>query len=107
MEKYLKSVIPGKRVLDIGCGIGNWCLKAAEHGAKSVDGFDIQEDMVQHAKQATSQFDTVSIRVGDVMDMPYSDNTFDIALSFYVTCALQLEACISHFRNAQSSCAWW
>ena len=51
----------------------------------------VQEDMVQLAKQATSQFNTVNIRVGDVMDMPYDDNTFDVALSFYVTCGLRLE----------------
>ena len=99
MNEYLKSEIPGKKVLDIGCGIGNWCYKAAESGAKSVDGFDIQEEMVQHAKQATLQFSTVNIRVGDVMDMPYDDNTFDVALSFYVTCALRLEACINHFKE--------
>ena len=91
MDEYLKSEVPGKKVLDIGCGIGNRCYKAAENGAKSVDGFDIQEEMVQHAKQATSQFNTVNIRVGDVMNMPYDDNTFDVALSFYVTCALWLE----------------
>ena len=99
MDEYLKSEVPGKKVLDIGCGIGNWCYKAAENGAKSVDGFDIQEEMVQHAKQATSQFNTVNIRVGDVMNMPYDDNTFDVALSFYVTCALRLEACINHFKE--------
>ena len=32
------------------------------------------------------------------MHMPYSDTAFDIALSFYVTCALRLEACVSHFN---------
>ena len=99
VNEYLKSEIPGKNVLDIGCGIGNWCYKAAQYGAKSVKGFDIQEEMVQRAKQATSQFSTVSIRVGDVMDMPYDDNTFDVALSLYVTCCLRLKACISHFKE--------
>ena len=84
MKRHLKSVIPGQKVLDIGCGSGNWCYKAAQSGAKSVDGFDIQEDMVQLAKHATSQFSTVNIRVGDVMNMPYDDNTFDVALSFYI-----------------------
>ena len=29
MKKHLKSVIPGQKVLDIGCGSGNWCYKAA------------------------------------------------------------------------------
>ena len=99
MVDYLKSEIPGKKVIDIGCGTGNWCYKAALSGAKSVDGFDIQEEMVELAKQATSQFGNVNICVGDVMDMPYEDNTFDVALSFYVTCGLRLEACISHFKE--------
>ena len=44
LAKYLKSDIPGKRVLDIGCGSGSWCYKVALSGAKSVDGFDIQEE---------------------------------------------------------------
>ena len=73
--------------MDIGCGSGNWCYKAAQSGAKSVDGFDIQ-DMVQLAKQAISQFSMVNIHVGDVMDMPYDDNIFDVALSVCVTCGL-------------------
>ena len=99
MAKYLKSEIPGKRVLDIGCGSGSWCYKVALSGAKSVDGFDIQEKMVLLAKEATSQFGTVKIRVGDVMNMPYDDNVFDVALSFYLTCGLRPEACISHFKE--------
>ena len=63
-------------------------LQSSSEWGKSVDGFDIQEEMVELAKQATSQFSTVNIRVGDVMDMPYDDNTFDVALSFYITYAL-------------------
>ena len=33
----LKRSVPGKRVLDIGCGAGKWCVTAAQYGAKSVD----------------------------------------------------------------------
>ena len=99
MDQYLKSQIPGKKVLDVACGSGIWSYKAAQSGAKSVDGFDIQEEMVKLAKQATSQFNTVNIRVGDVMDMPYDDNTFDVALSFYVTSTLRHEACIKLFKE--------
>ena len=99
MAVYLKSEIPGKKVVDIGCGTGNWCYKAALSGAKSVDGLDIQEEMVELAKQATSQFGNVNICVGDVMDVPYEDITFDVALSFYLTCGLHFEACIKHFKR--------
>jgi len=99
VTEYLQSTIPGKKVLDIGCGSGKWSYQAALCGAKSVDGFDINEEMVQLAKQTTSQFSTVNIQVGDVMKMPYDDNVFDVALSFYVTITLQREAFISHFKE--------
>ena len=99
MMEHFKSAIADKKVLDIGCGNGNWTYKVAKCGAKSVDGFDIQEEMVELAKQATSQFSTVNIQVGDVKSMPYGDNTFDVAISIYVTCCLQLETCISHFKE--------
>ena len=89
----------GKQVLDIGCGTGRWSRMAAQHGAKSVDGFDIQEKMVDTAKQATSQFSTVNIKLGDVRNMPYDDNVFDIAFSVYVTSTLPREALVKHYKE--------
>ena len=67
MDEYFKSQIPGKKVLDIACGNGIWCYKAAQYGPKSVDGFDIQEEMVQLAKQATSQFSIQSIYIMEML----------------------------------------
>lgn len=97
--QYLKVEAPGKKVLDIGCGSGEWSYLAAAYGAKSVDGFDIQEEMVQLAKRTTSQFSTVNMRVGDVMKMPYDDNSFDLAMSLYVTVMLPPKACVNHFTE--------
>lgn len=99
ITQYLKSEVAGKKILDIGCGTGDWSYLAAVCGAKSVDGFDIQEEMVQLSKQATSQFSTVNICVGDVMSMPYGDNCFDIAMSLYITCMLHPKACVGHFKE--------
>ena len=65
----------------------------------SVDGFDKQAKMVELAKQTTAQFSTVNVRLGDVMNMPYNDNTFDIALSLYVTCELPMEVMLKHFEE--------
>ena len=78
--KFLEVKAPGKRVLDIGCGTGDWCYQAALCGAKSVDGFDKEEKMVESAKQVTLQFNTVSIQLGDIMNMPYDDNIHLILL---------------------------
>ncbi|XP_065919758.1 demethylmenaquinone methyltransferase-like [Dysidea avara] len=99
MEEFLKSEVPGKKVLDIGCGDGYWSYQAARYGAKSIDGFDVQEKMVTLARQATSQFNMVNIKVGDVMDMPYGDETFDVAMSLYVTCNLDRERLSKHFKE--------
>ena len=97
--KFLEMEAPGKKILDIGCGTGHWCYQAARYGAKSVDGFDKQEKMVELARQATAQFNTVNIQIGDVMNMPYDDNTFDIALSVFVTCELPIEMIPKHFKE--------
>ena len=99
MSEYLKSEVPGKRVLDIGCGVGSWSCVAANYGARSVDGFDIQGEMVELAKQVTAQLRMVTIRVGDVMRMPYDDSSFDVAMAFYVACTIRLEACINLFKE--------
>ena len=99
IESFLKKEAPGKRIIDIGCGPGYWCYKAAQCGAKSIDGFDKQEKMVELAKQATSPFNTVSIQLGDIMNMPYNDNAFDIALSLFVTCKLPIDMISKHFNE--------
>ena len=99
LKAFLEAEAPGKKVLDIGCGSGDWACLAVECGAKSVDGFDIQEGMVELAQQATAQYGSVNICVGDVMDMPYDDNTFDVAISVFVTCNLPIEALTKHFEE--------
>lgn len=99
IEETLKPLVYGKRVLDVGCGMGDWCYTTAQSGSKSVDGFDIQEDMVKLAKQATSDLDTVHIQVGDAANMPYNDASFDVALSFFVSCNLAPEAFKKHFQE--------
>ena len=97
LKEFLTAEAPGKKVLDIGCGSGDWACLAAECGAKSVDGFDIQEGMVKLAKQATAQYSSVHICIGDVIDMPYGDNTFEVAISIFVTCNLPIEVLTKHF----------
>jgi len=97
MMKFLKSEIPGKKVLDVGCGTGKWSYQAAQYGAKVVHGFDIQDDMVTLAKQATSEFSNVHIKVGNVMKMPYEDDTFEVAISSFITCNLPIEVLKCHF----------
>ena len=99
IAQSLRQMVPGKRVLDIGCGVGDWCCLVAKCGAKTVDGFDIQEEMVERAKQTTSHLDMVNIQVGDAADMPYDDDLFDVAISVFITCNLSPEVFEKHFQE--------
>ena len=99
IAQSLRLLVVGKKVLDVGCGVGDWCSLVAQYGAKTVDGFDIQEEMVELAKQATSHLDMVHIQVGDAADMPYDDASFDVAISLFVTCNLSPEAFEKHFQE--------
>jgi len=96
---YLRSHAPGKKVLDIACGDGYWSYQAAQCGPKSVDGFDIQEDMLAIARKSTSQLSVVNIQLGDVMDMNYSNDTFDVAMCMYVTCSVPAETLRMLFKE--------
>ena len=101
IAQSLRSLVVGKRVLDVGCGVGDWCSLLAQYGAIKVDGFDIQEEMAELAKQTTSHLDMVHIQVGDAADMPYDDASFDVAISLFVTCNLSSEAFEKHFQELQ------
>ena len=99
IEEYFKSNIPGKTVLDIACGKGIYSYRAAQHGAKNIYAFDINEEMVQLAKQFASKYSTVKVSVGNVKSMPYNGNMFDIALGIHTTVALPAEACTTLFKE--------
>ena len=67
----------------------------------AVDGFDIQPEMVELAKQATSHLDMVHIQVGNVADMPYDDDSFDVAISLFHSATGSIYGYIqnSHFQT--------
>ena len=73
----------GMRVLDAGCGTGNFSLKMAALGA-TVEGVDLSEPMIGYAKekaQASSYADQLHFQVGDLYDLPFADESFDAVLS--------------------------
>ena len=99
IAQSLKSLVHGKSFLDIACGVGDWCQTAAHFGAKTVDGFDIQEKMVELAKKATSELDNVHMQVGNVAQMPYNDASFDIAISLFVISNLSIHTFEKQFQE--------
>jgi SAM-dependent methyltransferase len=69
---------PGKRVLDMGCGSGEFCALAAERGA-DVAAVDAAEGMLAIARERLPSAD---LRVGAIERLPWDDGSFDIVTGF-------------------------
>jgi ubiquinone/menaquinone biosynthesis C-methylase UbiE len=67
----------GERLLDIGCGTGNHLLLFAEMGL-DVTGIDSSPYMLDIARKKVGR--RAAIRRGVAEDLPFEDNTFDIAV---------------------------
>lgn len=69
-------------VLDAGCGIGGPARALAHHFGCRVTGIDLTEEFCLAAVALTEKIgmsDKVDIRNGNALDLPFSENTFDLA----------------------------
>ena len=86
-----KAVSPGDRVLDCGAGTGSTGLLAAQKvGATGkVVLFDMSDGMLAVATQKMVQArmqERVEFEAGDMVGLPFEDNSFDVVLSTYSLC---------------------
>ncbi len=74
----------GKRILDIGCGIGGPAFEmAGTHGANVV-GVDLEVALISRAKQAASDLELsekCEFRAVTAGPLPFADASFDIVIS--------------------------
>ncbi len=75
MIEYFADLLPGKKVLDAGCGPGRDSLLLAEKGLKVV-GVDASKEMIKLASKLAKTRNTV-FRVGDVRKLSFKGNSFD------------------------------
>jgi ubiquinone/menaquinone biosynthesis C-methylase UbiE len=76
-ERALRTIgsLAGKRVLEVGCGSGNW-LEMLQ-GAASLSGIDLDPE---RAARAAARFPGADIRAGDASNLPWADGSFDVVL---------------------------
>jgi len=78
------DIVPGARVLDVGCNWGRWSLAAAQLGG-DVTGIDPSLGAVAAMKRVATQLNLrVSGVVGDARRLPFPDNSFDVVYSYSV-----------------------
>jgi SAM-dependent methyltransferase len=79
-ERQLFARCPGRRVLDYGCGNGQYALLAARQGALAT-GIDISDVSIANARQEAARAgvsDRVTFHVMDCEAMEFEDDSFDV-----------------------------
>jgi demethylmenaquinone methyltransferase / 2-methoxy-6-polyprenyl-1,4-benzoquinol methylase len=89
-------VRPGDRVLDACCGTGDLALAAvAQHG--NVTGLDFSERMLERARRKSDAVEWVR---GDVLALPFEDDSFDAAtVGFGVRNVLDLDGALAELHR--------
>ncbi len=72
--------LPGKHIVDLGCGFGWFARFAAGEGAASVLGLDLSENMIARARRETAD-ETVQYRIADLDQLDLPEASFDFAYS--------------------------
>lgn len=79
-EKLIQhyQIKPGQRILDVGCGKGFLLYDFSQIMPEvEVRGLDISEYALEHAKEEVKPF----LKLGDAMELPYEDKSFDLIVS--------------------------
>ena len=72
---------PGSKILDIGCGTGNFSIKLTEMGCKVV-GIDVSEEMLNKAREKAKRKGLdIEFHKMDVYNLGFSDESFDQVFS--------------------------
>ena len=74
------GVRAGERVLDVGCGTGNLTVALGASQVLAATGIDLSAPYIEYARRRVTDRALV-FEVGDALNLPYPDDTFDRALS--------------------------
>jgi SAM-dependent methyltransferase len=79
-QRLLPASFAGKRVLDLGCGLGYFAREARARGARQVTGVDLSERMLEQACRSTNDAAIVFVR-DSLETFSAQPASFDIVVS--------------------------
>ncbi|NLS17853.1 class I SAM-dependent methyltransferase [Rhizobium sp. P40RR-XXII] len=100
----LRAALPdlaGLRVLDMGCGFGDFARYARSCGAASVTGLDVSENMIAEARVLTND-SQIEYLCGSIEEIAFPPESFDLVVSSmaihyvndYASMVLSVHACL-------------
>jgi len=69
-----------QKILDVGCGTGAVTADIAQLAIGDVTGIDNDSEKLENAKRVLSNLTNVKVMKGDVLDLPFEDESFDLVV---------------------------
>ena len=79
----LKNIIlEGDKILDVGCGLGHYYISLKKRVKQEFQyvGIDVTEDYIKKAKIIFKDEENVNFRKGDIFNIPFKNDSFDIVM---------------------------
>lgn len=82
VNRWLKQ---NKKIfLDLGCGLGRHTIQFAQAGFNTF-GFDLSKTSIEKTEEYAKKSSTkISLQVGDMLNLPYKDESFDCIFCYHV-----------------------
>ncbi len=80
--EFVKPLITGKDVLDVGCGLAYGTALMAE-SAKKITGIDYDQTTVEDNRQRYNSVQNLDFKHGSVPPLPFPDQAFDVVTAFH------------------------
>jgi ubiquinone/menaquinone biosynthesis C-methylase UbiE len=79
LKQWLQGY-PNARILDVGCGVGNFIHLLLEAGAQNanITGIDVSATAIEAAKKHFQENSNIAFVQGDILDSPFAAQSFDI-----------------------------
>jgi ubiquinone/menaquinone biosynthesis C-methylase UbiE len=90
LDRYALSSGAGKRVIDVGCGTGEFSVRLAErYPQAAILGIDVLPGSIEHARARHRAFaPRLQFEVGDAFAIAHPSASFDLAVCRHVTQAV-------------------
>lgn len=86
----IKEKVVGKKVLEIGCGLGYHSIYAAEF-AENVVGTDVSLEAIKAANEEVRSIQNLKFEIQDAEKLTYPDQTFDVVINHEVFSSLDIK----------------
>ncbi len=86
LDKITKNCSELSKIIDLGCGIGDFTIDLAKRYPqfKEIIGIDFLDEAIELSKKYEKKFENVKFMKNDLLNLPFRDRSYDISVCINV-----------------------